>query len=64
MFLGAAGITAATQLLGFAASALKTEVFYDVLGGLNFLALAAYASFSGAAGRQSPRSAAITAPLW
>eukprot|EP00946_MAST-07B_sp_MAST-7B-sp1_P003543 g3543.t1 len=61
MFLGAAGITAATQLLGFAAaSALKTEVFYDVLGGLNFLALAAYASFSGAAGAATPRSAAIT----
>lgn len=45
VFLGSAGITAAIQLTGFAAaSALKTEVFYDVLGGLNFLALTLYAT--------------------
>jgi steroid 5-alpha reductase family enzyme len=58
VFLGAAGLTACIQLAGFAAaSALKTEVFYDVLGGLNFLALAGYATqFS----QMTQRSAMIT----
>jgi steroid 5-alpha reductase family enzyme len=45
VFTGSAAITAGIQLTGFvAASALKTEVFYDVLGGLNFLALTLYAT--------------------
>mmetsp|Transcript_52052 Transcript_52052/g.156199 ORF Transcript_52052/g.156199 Transcript_52052/m.156199 type:complete len:358 (-) Transcript_52052:201-1274(-) len=38
-----AGITAAIQLSGFiAAYVLQTEVFYDVMGGLNYIALAAF----------------------
>jgi steroid 5-alpha reductase family enzyme len=62
VFLGAAGITACIQLAGFAAaSALKTEVFYDVLGGLNFMALAAHATGGwGGWEKMTPRSAAIT----
>lgn len=47
--LGAcAGLTAAIQLLGFAvAYTLQTEKFYDILGGLNFLALGAYSAYAG-----------------
>jgi len=42
-----AGITAAIQLSGFAvAYALCTETFYDILGGINFLALGAYAALA------------------
>lgn len=44
--LGAsAGITACMQFSGFiAAYALQTEVFYDVMGGLNYLALAIFSA--------------------
>lgn len=46
-----AAITAGIQLGGFlVAYALKTEVFFDVLGGLNFLALGIYSAIDG----QSP----------
>lgn len=48
-----AGITACTQLTGYVASyALQTEVFYDVMGGLNFLGLAAFSALypDGASG--------------
>ncbi|KAL1519700.1 hypothetical protein AB1Y20_023210 [Prymnesium parvum] len=42
---GATLITAAMQLSGFAvAFALQTEVFYDVVGGLNFVAVAAFSA--------------------
>jgi len=45
VFVGAAVVTAVIQLSGFAVAAvLRTEVFYDVLGGLNFMALAAYST--------------------
>lgn len=45
VFFGSAAITAGIQLSGYiVASALKTEKFYDVLGGLNFLALTYYAT--------------------
>eukprot|EP00802_Teleaulax_amphioxeia_P015916 Tamp_16017.p1 GENE.Tamp_16017~~Tamp_16017.p1 ORF type:complete len:299 (-),score=37.06 Tamp_16017:565-1461(-) len=45
VFLGSAAITAGIQLTGFVAAAtLKTEVFYDVLGGLNFLSLTLFAT--------------------
>lgn len=47
-----AGITSVMQLLGFAAAfALQTEKFYDVLGGLNALALVAYSLLSQAGDR-------------
>eukprot|EP00930_Biecheleria_cincta_P039999 TRINITY_DN27444_c0_g2_i1.p1 TRINITY_DN27444_c0_g2~~TRINITY_DN27444_c0_g2_i1.p1 ORF type:complete len:304 (-),score=26.85 TRINITY_DN27444_c0_g2_i1:135-1046(-) len=43
VYLASAVITLGIQLSGFAvAFALQTEVFYDVLGGLNYLAIAAY----------------------
>jgi len=43
-----AAITAVIQLGGFVvAYALKTEVFYDVLGGLNFLSLCIYSAIEG-----------------
>jgi len=43
-----AAITAAIQLLGFSvAYALTTEVFYDVLGGINFLTLGVYSAIDG-----------------
>ena len=45
VFLGSAAITAGIQLTGFVAAAtLQTEVFYDVLGGLNFLSLTLFAT--------------------
>jgi len=43
-----AAITATIQLGGFAvAYALTTEVFFDILGGLNFLALGIYSAIDG-----------------
>mmetsp|Transcript_12210 Transcript_12210/g.15963 ORF Transcript_12210/g.15963 Transcript_12210/m.15963 type:complete len:293 (-) Transcript_12210:662-1540(-) len=43
IFAISAGITLGIQLIGFAfAYALQTEVFYDVLGGLNYIALAIF----------------------
>jgi len=49
-----AAITAGIQLGGFfVAYALKTEVFFDILGGLNFLVLGVYSAIDG----QSPEYA-------
>jgi steroid 5-alpha reductase family enzyme len=46
IFAISAGITLGIQLTGFAfAYALQTEVFYDVLGGLNYIALAIFTGF-------------------
>jgi len=43
-----AGITLAIQLTGFlVAYAFQTEVFYDILGGLNYLALAIFSAVVG-----------------
>ena len=54
-------ITAAIQLSGFAvAYALRTELFYDILGGLNFLSLAAYSAWAAAGGLDA-RKLATTA---
>ena len=62
IFLGAACITIVIQLAGFAvSSALQTEVFYDVLGGLNFIALAAFATIGNDSRQPTPRNQAITA---
>jgi len=48
MFAISAAITAAIQLSGFAiAYALTTEVFYDILGGVNFLTLGIYSAIQG-----------------
>ncbi|CAK0869814.1 unnamed protein product [Prorocentrum cordatum] len=53
VFGASTAVTAFIQLSGFAAAfALQTEVFYDILGGANFLALAAVsASAASAPGR-------------
>jgi hypothetical protein len=43
-----AAITAGIQLSGFiVAYTLQTEVFYDVLGGINFLTLGIYSAIDG-----------------
>jgi steroid 5-alpha reductase family enzyme len=61
MFAAAAVITTAIQLSGWAvASALRTEVFYDVLGGLNFMALAAFSSLGNPAWAGDTRCVAAT----
>ena len=61
MFVNAALLTAAIQLSGFAvAYALQTEIFYDVLGGLNFLALAAYSAASTDSWASDTRKVATT----
>ena len=52
-FLNAAIITFSIQFSGFIVAAiLQTEIFYDILGGINFLVLAALAAVAsgGAAG--------------
>ena len=47
-FLNAAIITFSIQFSGFIVAAiLQTEIFYDILGGINFLVLAALAVASG-----------------
>ena len=47
-------ITSCIQLGGWAvAYALRTEKFYDILGGLNFLAVAAFSAASALAKAQS-----------
>jgi len=51
MYLGSTLITFALQWAGFAvAFGLQTEKFYDILGGANYLALAAYSACLGSAG--------------
>ena len=51
IFLTSALITAVIQLSGFAvAYTLRTELFYDILGGLNFLSLAGYSAWAAADG--------------
>merc|ERR1719310_1190714 len=43
VFLGAAGISLGIQLTGFAvAFALRTEKFFDLLGGVNYLTFAVF----------------------
>ncbi len=43
-----AAITGGIQLLGFlVAYAMQTEKFYDILGGINFLALGIYSAIDG-----------------
>lgn len=47
VYAASAAITAAIQLGGFSvAFALQTEVFYDVMGGLNYMALVMYSILS------------------
>mmetsp|Transcript_15900 Transcript_15900/g.30449 ORF Transcript_15900/g.30449 Transcript_15900/m.30449 type:complete len:333 (+) Transcript_15900:224-1222(+) len=49
-----AAITLVIQLAGFVvAYTLRTETFYDILGGLNYLTLAIYAATAGAADEES-----------
>lgn len=48
-------ITCCIQFIGFtAAYALKTEKFYDILGGVNYLALALWSAIAGSMGDNSP----------
>ena len=50
-FLNAAIITFSIQFSGFIVAALlQTEIFYDILGGINFLVLAALAASAGTGG--------------
>jgi len=61
-----AAITAGIQLTGFVvAFALQTEIFYDVLGGINFLSIAIYSAIDGQyennAFFSSPRKVSFTA---
>ena len=50
-FLNAAIITFSIQFSGFIVAAiLQTEIFYDILGGINFLVLAALAALAAGAG--------------
>mmetsp|Transcript_5243 Transcript_5243/g.10635 ORF Transcript_5243/g.10635 Transcript_5243/m.10635 type:complete len:315 (-) Transcript_5243:270-1214(-) len=60
-----AAVTAAIQLCGFGlAFALQTEKFYDILGGINFLALGIYSAIDGGhkdeAWTDNPRKVACT----
>lgn len=54
-------LTAVMQLSGFAfAFALKTEMFYDIVGGLNFLAVAALSAMTAENFTADPRKVAVT----
>jgi steroid 5-alpha reductase family enzyme len=51
----AAAITFGIQLIGFiVAYALRTETFYDMLGGVNYLALALWSAVVGSSGEAAP----------
>jgi len=61
-----AAVTAGIQVCGFAvAYALQTEKFYDILGGINFLALGIYSAIDGNSEEdpwvENPRKIAATA---
>ena len=61
VFLACALITAVIQVSGWAvAYALQTEKFYDILGGANFLALAAYSAVTADGWLADPRKVAAT----
>ena len=61
VFLATSLITGAIQLSGYAvAYALQTEKFYDILGGLNFLAVAAYSAATADGWAEDPRKVAAT----
>jgi steroid 5-alpha reductase family enzyme len=61
MYLNAALCTAALQVTGWAvASALRTETFYDVLGGLNFMVLALLSTRFDENWTATPRTLAVT----
>ena len=61
VFLGCWLITGGIQLCGWAvAYALQTEKFYDILGGLNFLAVAAFSAASADGWEADPRKVAAT----
>ena len=61
VFLATSLITGAIQLSGYAvAYALQTEKFYDILGGLNFLAVAAYSAATADGWAEDQRKVAAT----
>mmetsp|Transcript_17667 Transcript_17667/g.40370 ORF Transcript_17667/g.40370 Transcript_17667/m.40370 type:complete len:330 (+) Transcript_17667:361-1350(+) len=61
VYADAALVTFGIQFTGFAvAAALQTEVFYDVLGGVNFLVLAGVSSHSYATGASNDGDGAAT----
>ena len=56
IFLACSLITSCIQLGGWAvAYALRTEKFYDILGGLNFLAVAAFSAATAEGWEADPR---------
>jgi hypothetical protein len=58
-FINAAVVTFSIQFIGFIIAAiLQTEIFYDILGGINFLILAAGAGARSAVLSSSASSAA------
>mgnify|MGYP005697330217 CR=1 FL=1 len=62
-FLNAAIITFSIQFSGFIVAAiLQTEIFYDILGGINFLVLAALAAVASGAGGAGSNGGAGTTP--
>ena len=61
IFLACSLITSCIQLGGWAvAYALRTEKFYDILGGLNFLAVAAFSAATADAWEADARKVAAT----
>ena len=61
IFLACSLITSCIQIGGWAvAYALRTEKFYDILGGLNFLAVAAFSAATAAGWEADARKVAAT----
>lgn len=61
IFLACSLITSCIQLGGWAvAYALRTEKFYDILGGLNFLAVAAFSAATAEGWEADPRKVTAT----
>ena len=61
IFLACSLITGCIQLGGWAvACALRTEKFYDILGGLNFLAVGAFSAATAEGWEADPRKVAAT----
>ena len=64
VFLACSLITGCIQLSGWAvACALRTEKFYDILGGLNFLAVVAYSAASTVGWEADARKVSLSATI-
>eukprot|EP00931_Biecheleriopsis_adriatica_P087721 TRINITY_DN62152_c0_g1_i1.p1 TRINITY_DN62152_c0_g1~~TRINITY_DN62152_c0_g1_i1.p1 ORF type:complete len:298 (-),score=49.75 TRINITY_DN62152_c0_g1_i1:64-957(-) len=61
VYLASTLVTAVIQLAGFtAAFALQTEVFYDILGGVNYLAVVACSALYGSSWVNDPAKMAVS----